>query len=82
MNKAYSKKWCDLIYTVGRNLSSKRTWVLVIGSVALWDGLITEASWMILAGAYLGDKIALGIIAQRSSVHEQRQEQNESICDR
>ena len=65
MSESSKQKWGDLIWRIANNLASKRTWLVAIASVALWDGLIGEASWMVLATIYLSDKVAAGIIAQR-----------------
>ena len=56
----------QILFMVLRNLASKRTWVLIIASIALWDGLINSSEWMILATIYLGDKVAAGLIAQKT----------------
>jgi hypothetical protein len=39
------------------NLASKRTWVFLIATVALFTKFITEWAWLPIATIYLGEKV-------------------------
>ncbi len=57
--------WLMYLNTVIVNLISKRTWVFVVASLALWESLITSPEWSIIAGIYLADKVAGNLLEKK-----------------
>ena len=62
--------WLSYLNTICINIISKRTWVFVIASIALWDSLITSPEWAVITGIYLADKVAGNLIHKRTETKE------------
>ena len=49
---------------LGRNLKSTKVHVIVVATVALWAGKLSDWAWVAVAGTYVGANIAQKIISR------------------